>query len=458
MTSQDNIVEETVTAARPESAEMQNRVFVLDTNRQLLAPCHPARARELLRKGKAAVYRRYPFTIILKRAVEADPAPVQLKVDPGSKTTGMVLVQEGRVVFAAELAHRGQAIKNALEKRCAVRRGLRSRKTRYRQPRFLNRTRPQGWLAPSLKSRVDNLQTWFTRFIKLCNVQAISMELVRFDTQLMQNAEISGVEYQQGELAGYEVREYLLEKWGRQCSYCGAKDCPLEIEHITPKSRGGSNRVSNLCLACNGCNQAKGNATAAEFGHAAVQAQAKRPLKDAAALNATRWAIWRMFDATGLRVEVGTGGRTKSNRTRQNYPKAHWIDAACVGQSGAQVRLCAEQQPLHIKAMGRGQRQMVSVDAFGFPRGKPKQAKRVHGFQTGDRVRALVPKGKYAGKHSGRVAVRMKGTFKVGNVDGINWRHCRLTQRIDGYDYSQDCPVGQSPIPLPDESGSIPEV
>ena len=197
---------------------MQNRVFVLDTANRPLDPCHPARARKLLKQGKAAVYRRYPFTIILQYAVDAEPAPGQLKVDPGSKTTGMVIVQHGRVIWAAELDHRGQKIKLDLAKRRAIRRGRRTRKTRYRQPRFDNRTRPKGWLAPSLKSRVDNLQTWFIRLSKICPLEAISMELVRFDTQLMANAEVSGVEYQQGELAGYEVRAYLLEKFGRRCS------------------------------------------------------------------------------------------------------------------------------------------------------------------------------------------------------------------------------------------------
>ena len=170
---------------------MQNFVFVLDANRQPLSPCHPSVARKLLQGAKAAVFRRFPFTIILNRVVEhAIVVPVALKVDPGSKTTGIALVQPGKVIFAAELEHRGQQIKDTLESRRAIRRGRRQRKTRYRQSRFLNRTRKTGWLAPSLQSRVNNLQTWLIRFVKLCNVQRISMELVRFDTQLMQDAKI----------------------------------------------------------------------------------------------------------------------------------------------------------------------------------------------------------------------------------------------------------------------------
>ena len=431
---------------------MQNFIFVLDTNKVPQLPIHPGAARLLLSEGKAAIYRRFPFTVILKRAVDRPIVEtVTLKVDPGSKTTGIALVQEGKVIFAAELEHRGQQIKDALEKRRAVRRGRRQRKTRYRKPRFQNRTRPKGWLAPSLKSRINNLQTWLIRFIKLCNISggvpsgtsAISMELVRFDTQLMKNAEVSGVEYQQGELQGYEVREYLLEKYSRKCCYCGAENVSLDLEHITPKSRGGSNRVSNLCLACRPCNESKGNQTATEFGFPNIQAQAKKPMKDASVVNSIRWAIFTMFKSTGLSVEVGTGGRTKFNRISQRYPKAHWIDAACVGQSGQQVKLDVNHQPLLIKALGRGNRRMVNVDKFGFPRGKAKQAKRVHGFQTGDMVKAIVPSGKKKGQYVGTVSVRTSGSFKInGQVDGIGWRYCRPIHQLDGYNYHYPAQYG----------------
>jgi len=196
------------------------------------------------------------------------------------------------VVFAAELTHRGQAISSALLPRQAIRSSRRQRKTRYRKPRCLNRRRSEGWLAPSLAHRVLTTLTWAKRLERLCQLSAVSMELVRFDTQLMQDAEVAGVAYQQGEVAGYEVREYLLEKWGRKCAYCGATNIPLQVEHLVPKIRGGSNRVSNLTLACEPCNLRKGNQTAAEFGYRHLMAQAKQPLKDAAAVNSVRWVLW----------------------------------------------------------------------------------------------------------------------------------------------------------------------
>jgi 5-methylcytosine-specific restriction endonuclease McrA len=425
-----------------------NYAFVLDTDKKPLTPCRPMRARQLLKGGKAAVFRRFPFTIILKAAkTNAVVAPVRVKIDPGATTTGLALVSERthEVLFAAELEHRSKAIRASLESRAALRRGRRNRKTRYRPARFNNRTRPDGWLAPSLEHRVATISTWVERFRRIAPVAAISQELVRFDMQVMQNPEISGVEYQQGELAGYEVREALLEKWSRACAYCGVSGVPLQIEHIIPKARGGSNRFSNLTLACEDCNQRKGALPVEVFLAdqpqvlARIKAIQRKPLDAASAVNATRWALHSRLKATGLPVETGSGGRTKFNRSRLDLPKAHWIDAACVGASGAAVRADPAHKPLAIKAMGHGKRQMCATDKFGFPRCH-RTNKVVHlGFRTGDVVRAVVPKGKKAGIHEGRVVCRATGSFDIktsaGRVAGISHKHCAILHRKDGYAY-----------------------
>lgn len=419
-----------------------NSVFVLDTNTQSLAPTTPRRARLLLHAGKAAVFRRYPFTIILKRPVENPTIPPhRLKIDPGSKTTGFAVLNEqtATVVWAAELTHRGQQIRQALADRRAIRRNRRQRKTRYRQPRFLNRTRPAGWLAPSLQSRVDHVLTWVTRLRRVCPITALSQELVRFDTQLMQNAEVSGVQYQQGTLAGYEVREYLLEKWGRQCAYCWKTNVSLEIEHLTPRSRGGSDRVSNLTLACTPCNQQKNNQTAAEFGFTQLQAQAQAPLKDAAAMNSTRWALYQRLTQTGLPVECGTGGRTKYNRTRLGLHKTHWLDAACVGAHTPETLTTDDVRPLAIRATGHGIRQMCRTDAHGFPKQHRTRQKQHFGLKTGDLVRAIVPSGKYRGTWVSRVVVRAKGVFDIlvnGKKASVNQQYCTRLSAADGYMYA----------------------
>ena len=133
---------------------------------------------------------------------------------------------------------------------------------------------------------------------------------------------------------------------------------------------------------------------------ARIKAHAQAPLKDAAAINATRYAIGHALKRLGLPVSFWSGGRTKHNRTGQHYPKAHWIDAACVGDTGSAVHLSQHHKPLTITATGRGQRQVVRSDRYGFPRGKAGRCKRVHGFQTGDWVKLTQHKGQYAG-HQG---------------------------------------------------------
>ena len=424
-------------------------VFVLDRRKHPLMPCSEKRARLLLARGRAVVVRRHPFTIRLKdRTVEESTLqPIWIKIDPGSQTTGMAVVREDgdrqQVLHLTELHHRGQRIRERLEARRAFRRRRRSQ-LRYRAPRFDNRTRPQGWLAPSLQHRVDTTMAWVARLCRLAPVTAIDMELVRFDMQAMENPEISGIEYQQGTLHGYEMREYLLEKWQRTCAYCGAQDVPLEIDHIHPRSRGGSDRVSNLTLACNDCNQAKGHQPVEAFladdpaRLRRIQAQAQAPLRDAAAVNSTRWALFRQLQATGLPVITSSGGQTKYNRQRLCIPKTHALDAACVGTVAEVTHW--NVPTLTVRATGRGSYQRTRLNRFGFPRGYLMRQKQVQGFQTGDLVRAEVPTGKKAGTYQGRVAIRATGRFNIqtreGVVQGIAHRHCRLLQRADGYGYT----------------------
>lgn len=472
MTSPSNISEAHVTpqGAVPvtgrKSGRIVQHVFVLDTDRQPLMPCRPARAKELLKKGKAAVFRRYPFTIILKERRGGVRQPLAVKVDPGSKTTGVALVadtQRGKeVIWGAEIEHRGQAVRDSLLSRRALRSGRRSRQTRYRKPRFDNRTRPKGWLPPSLESRIFNVTTWLVRLRRWAPITGISMELTKFDTQKMVDSEISGVEYQQGELQGYEVREYLLEKWERRCAYCQKKNVPLQVEHIVPKARGGSNRVSNLAISCGPCNTAKRTMTAAEFGHPKIQGKAQASLKDAASMNVSRWALYRKLKETCPSVECGTGGRTKFNRTTQGYTKAHWIDAACVGGSGAAVCLEPSMSPLYIKAMGHGNRQMCGTNKYGFPIRHRSSKRTAFGFKTGDMVVAEVPNGKRVGRHEGRVTIRAKGNFDIAvgksRISGVSYRHCRVIQRGDGYRYEVGKRGGGASSPWLKPGASAPSI
>lgn len=431
-------------------------------------PCSSSRARQLLSKEKAVVIKLHPFTIILTGREEGNTQEIEVKIDPGSKTSGIALVgnfQKARaVIWAANLHHRGESIRSSLASRRALRRCRRHRKTRYRPVRFDNRRRREGWLAPSLQSRVDNVHTWVERMRKLAPLSSIVIETVRFDMQKIQDPEISGAEYQQGDLMGYEIREYLLEKWGRKCAYCGAEGTRLEIDHILAKSLGGTNRVSNLTICCRNCNSKKSNSSIKEFFkdkpelHSRILNRARAPLKDAAAVNTTRHAIGKDLLSCRLPITFWSGGRTKYNRRRQGYEKDHWIDAACAGETGESVRIAPSLPFLDIKATGRGSRQFCLMDKYGFPRTSGKKHKTAYGFKTGDLVKSVVTKGKKSGTYVGRVAVRSSGYFCIDmgteKVDGISHRFCKSVQRLDGYSYTNQQPKrGAAFPPHPKEWG-----
>jgi 5-methylcytosine-specific restriction endonuclease McrA len=422
-------------------------VFVVDKRKKPLMPCTEKRARLLLERGKAVVHRRYPFTIRLKERVGGAVQPVRLKVDPGAGTTGVAVVREvgdgQHILHLAEIAHRSTTIHRRMLQRAAFRRRRRSAHLRYRARRCANRRRSKGWLPPSLQSRVDSTAAWVRRYRRLAPVSAISVEHVRFDTQLLAQPDVSGVAYQQGALAGYELREYLLEKWDRRCAYCGIKDVPLNVEHIVPHARGGSDRVGNLCVACRPCNEAKGATPIQDFLHdrpevlERVLAHATKPLDAAAAVNATRWVLVDVLKPSGLPLELSSGGRTKWNRARLDMPKQHCLDAACVGVleglHGWDIPV------LCIGCTGRGRYQRTLLLATGFPRGYLMRQKRVRGFQTGDMVSAVITAGTKVGEYVGPVAIRATGRFNIrtpqGVVQGISWRHCRMLSRGDGYIY-----------------------
>ena len=279
-------------------------VYVLNMRGEPLMPTTPRTARILLKGEKATVVRRTPFTIQLKYTTGETKQEIVLGVDSGYEHIGLSAITDKKELYSAEAKLRTNIVKLNSERR-QYRRSRRNRNTWYRQARFDNR----------------------------------------------KNAEISGVEYQQGELLGYEVREYLLEKYHRTCVYCGNTDIPLEIEHIVPKSRGGSDRISNLTISCHKCNQKKGNKTADEFGYPEVQEQAKKPLKGATFMSTVRWMLVNKLRELGNVVTQTYGYITKHNRIRLGLEKSHINDAFVIAggtmqESGSityliqQVRKC----------------------------------------------------------------------------------------------------------------------
>lgn len=418
------------------------KIAVLNSDKKTLAPTTPRRARLLLAEKKASVFRRFPFTIILHRKVDVKSVQLpllNLKLDPGSRKTGIAVVDQtnGVVIFGAELEHRSQQITASLIRRRSLRRNRRNRRTRYRQARFGNRAKGKGWIAPSHKSRIAQTLTWVKRIMKFYPISNLAVENVRFDLQKLQNPEIHGVEYQQGELFGYEVKEYLLIKFNHLCVYSSKGKCSekLEIEHLVPKTRGGSNRVSNLAIACTNHNREKGALTAEEFGFPSLQGHVKHSLKDAVSVNITRLALIEDLKRFNLPIEFGSGGLTKFNRIKRGLPKTHWIDAACVGHSTPSNLVVENIKPLIIKSMGHGTRQMCRTDKFGFPIAHRTNSKTFLGFQTGDIVKAKIPKGKFKGNAFGRITIRQRPGFTLNGFN-VNPKYLTILHRADGYNYS----------------------
>ena len=419
-------------------------VLVIDKHKKPCNTISEAYARVLLFKKQAVIHKRFPFTIRLKNdnAVLKDRS-YTVKLDPGSRTTGVAIVDDkDSVVMLAEIEHRGHVIKKNLGNRKFVRRNRRNRKTRYRPARFLNRTKPKGWLAPSVKSRADNVINFIRKYKKLINIDKVMIENVSFDTaQMSSNNYLIGTAYQQGPLYQTKLRSYLFNKYNGQCVYCGAK--AEEIDHIVPKSKGGTNSIYNLVASCRACNQMKSNLSLKEFGKKMNKdyshLEPKKLPKDAAIVQSAKNYMVREITKLVSDTTTHEAWMTAYNRDELGLPKEHYYDALSVGEVSTKFNFLKDKI-LVISAKGRGSRQMCRVDRYGFPRTSAKASKSVRGFQTGDIVKAIVPKGLKKGVYLGKVAVRSSGQFniqtKAKTIQGIGFEYCHVVQRCDGYLYS----------------------
>jgi hypothetical protein len=413
------------------------------------------------------VARHLPFTIRLKdrTLTDSEVDGVQLRIDPGSKGTGLALTDEKkesgqhgaiitvrRGLVAVELQHRAEQIRHRMRQRAGYRHRRRSANLRYRAPRANNRTHPAEWLPPSLRHRVDTVFSLANRMCRYAPVTDIHVEAVTFDTHsLSAGRQLRGTEYAQGPLAGTTPRAYLQARWNNACAYCDATGVPLNIDHLRPRSRGGSNRVTNLVLACVPCNQAKGNTPVEIFlarrpdRLAMIRRQIGKPLHDAAAVNATRGPLIDALHSLGRAVHSWSGRLTKENRSATGLAKSHTLDALSVGRldheaGDAIVRFPG--QVLVAKATGRGSYARTTPDRHGFPRLSRARTKQHFGYITGDLVRATVPTGRWTGRWTGtwtgRISVRARGQHSlatsVGRFSVSHW-NLRLLQRGDGYAY-----------------------
>lgn len=393
-------------------------VPVVDCNGIPLMPTSSKRCTELLTKGKARVYKMYPiFTIqmIDRRSIDSSYQPITVGIDPGSKYTGIAVARdaedgnESYVLRKLQVDHRGHKITEDLKGRKAYRSTRRSRKTRYRKPRFLNRKRDKGWVPPSLVSRTDNIINHVKKLLCKYPITNIELEEPSFDTSKLRDNSITGKQYRVSPLGRLTMKEYLLHKYKYTCQYCGTKSIKgnkvrLEIEHIVPRSKGGSDTLKNVTLACERCNKAKDNMTlsdflaiiykddltaqVAKFTKILTDAKATFIYKEATIVQSMKTRLHKGLMNPCVTVTKYTPTQTSMNCRYNNISKSHANDAACVGPHR---HIYQHDIPtLHIQAMGRGRYQRFT----GYVKGEDGKKvaryrgrlKEIEGFRTGDIV------------------------------------------------------------------------
>lgn len=255
------------------------------------------------------------------------------------------------------------------------------------------------------------------------------------------NTKLVGTAYQQGPLYQQKLRSFIFSRSNGKCVYCGAK--ATEIDHIIARSNGGTNSTYNLVASCRACNEKKSNLSLKEFGKKINKdfssLEPKKLPKDAAIVQSARNYMVKEITKLVPNTKSYDAWMTKYNRDELGLPKEHYYDALSVGEIPASFNFLTDKV-FQISAKGRGSRQMCRVDRYGFPRTSAKTLKSVKGFQTGDIVKAIVPKGLKKGVYLGKVAVRSSGQFniqtKAKTIQGIGFEYCHIIQRSDGYLYS----------------------
>ena len=301
-------------------------VYVLDMEGKPLMPTERhGKVRRLLRDGLAHVVRLQPFTIQLDYESTTYKQEVSLGIDAGSVHIGVSVTTEKKELFAAEVVLRTDIVKK-LASRLELRRGRRFRKTRYRKPRFDNRRRKEGWLAPSVRNKVESHLKVIGLVYFILPVSKTTIEVAQFDPRKIKNNSIQGVEYQQGEQLGFwNVREYVLARDGHKCQHCKGKsgDKILNVHHLESRKTGG-NAPNNLITLCETCHKA--------YHRREFELKIKRgtSLRDAAVMNIMRWSVYKLAKQEFDNVHLTFGYITKHTRIENKIVKSHCSDAFCI--------------------------------------------------------------------------------------------------------------------------------
>ncbi len=355
------------------------QVYVKNLRNQPLMPTTPRKARLLLKQGKAKVVRRTPFTIQLLYATGETKQEITLGVDAGSKKIGLSATTDKEELFSAEVELRTNIVDLISTKR-QNRQSRRSRKTRYRQPRFNNRKKDKGWLAPSIINKIHTHFKVIESVYSILPVSKIIVEVASFDIQKIKNPEIKGKEYQKGEQANFwNVREYVLWRDGHKCK--GRKDCKnkiLNVHHIESRKTGG-NAPNNLITLCENCHD--------DYHDGILKLSLKRgqSFRDSAFMGIMRWAFYNKLKELYPCVGLTYGYITKNTRITNGLPKEHRIDALCI-TGNPNVKQC--ENWYYIKKVRCHNRQIHKANILKGGKKKLKQAPYlVNGFRLFDKVK-----------------------------------------------------------------------
>ena len=379
-------------------------VYVLNKHGRPLMPCQPRKARLLLKAGKAKVVKRTPFTIQLIYGSSGYVQPVSLGVDAGSKAIGLSVTTEKQVLFEAEVQLRTDIV-DLLSTLRDFRRARRNRKTQYRQARFLNRKKPDGWLAPSVENKIQAHLKAVRWVHQILPVSKAVVEVAQFDIQRIKDPDIQGKQYQQGDQLGFwNVREYVLWRDDHTCQHCHgkSKDPRLNVHHIESRKIGGD-APSNLLALCETCHDLY------HKGEITLKVKRGNSFRDAAFMGIMRWMFYNRLKIQYPNVGLTYGYLTKNTRIRSGLEKTHSVDARCI--SGNPKALPGNSMYLIKQVRGQNRQLHKATIRKGGLRQKSKAPKYVRGFKLFDKVF-------FAGRECFVFGRRSSGYFDLRLLDG----------------------------------------
>lgn len=384
-------------------------VFVINKHGERLMPCKPSKARKLLRDRKAKIIKHNPFTIQLLYGSSGYKQPINLGIDLGAKHIGVAITSKNNVLAKGEIELR-QDIKSSLETRKIYRRSRRNRKTRYRPTRFLNRvsSKKNGWLPPSILSRIDNTFMWIDKFTNLLPNPKVSIEVGKFDVAKMINPKIEGVDYQKGQTYGYhDTRYFVFARDNYTCQVCKKKDKILQTHHIKYVSKGGSNRADNLITVCTDCHTSKNHKEGGVLYDWMVKNKKVKTYKEATFMNTIRQRVFQKYP----NANIVYGSWTTPRRKELGLEKTHYNDAIAI--SGIESIRHNVDETFKIKQFRKKKRSLHEATARKgrktpnkTQKRNSKNTKEQNGFYLNDKVRVFGKVGFISGFTNGGCYVK----------------------------------------------------